>query len=42
LRRAVHRTAGIALLKKSIFDLAVDAMEPLLGALGSLLISGEF
>jgi N6-adenosine-specific RNA methylase IME4 len=30
------------LLKKSIFDLAVDAMEPLLGALGSLLISGEF
>jgi hypothetical protein len=41
LRRAIHRAAAIALLKKSIFNLRVDPMEPPLGTLGSLLISGD-
>src|ERR1700722_14632538 len=35
LRRAAHRTAGIALLKKALFNLAVDPKEPLLSTIGS-------
>jgi hypothetical protein len=42
LLRAVHRAPRVALLEKSVFNLRIDTMEPLLGALGSLLISGEF
>jgi hypothetical protein len=34
--------AGIALLEKPLFDLRIDAMEPLLGSLGSRLRSSEF
>jgi hypothetical protein len=41
LRRATC-AAVVGLLKKSIFDLRIDAMEPLLSALGSLLIGGDF
>jgi hypothetical protein len=41
LRCAVHSAAAVALLKKSIFNLSVDAMEPLLGSLGSFLISSD-
>ena len=40
LRRTVHRTRVIALLKKSIFNFGIDAMEPLLGPRRSFLISG--
>ena len=39
---AAHRSAAIALLKKSIFNLRVDAMKPLLGPVGSFAISGDF
>jgi hypothetical protein len=42
LRRATHRVVAVALLKKSIFNLRIDPMEPLLGALGSFLTSGDF
>jgi hypothetical protein len=41
LRRATHRTTAV-LLKKAVFNLRVDAMEPLLSPFGSLLISGDF
>jgi hypothetical protein len=41
LRRATRRTTAVALLKKSVFNLRVDAMEPMLGALDPLLISGD-
>jgi hypothetical protein len=39
--RAAHRAAAVDLLKKSIFNLGVHAMEPLLGTLRSFLISGD-
>ena len=42
LRRAVHRTPRVALLEKSVFNLRIDTMEPLLGSPSPLLISGEF
>jgi hypothetical protein len=42
LRRATHRVAAVALLKKSIFNLRIDPMQPLLGALGSFLIGSDF
>src|SRR6202020_1360419 len=35
LRSAARRTPRVALLKKALFNLAIDPMEPLLGALGS-------
>jgi hypothetical protein len=41
LRRTVHRAGFIALLKKSIFNLRVNTVEPLLGPLRSLLISSD-
>jgi hypothetical protein len=41
LRRTVHRAGAIALRKKSNFNFGVDAMEPLLGPVRSLLISGD-
>jgi hypothetical protein len=41
LRCAIHSAAAIALLKKSIFNLSVDAMEPSLSPLGSFLISSD-
>ena len=41
LRYAIHSAAAIALLKKSIFNLSVDPMEPSLSPLGSFLISGD-
>jgi len=42
LRSATYRATAIILLKKSILDLSVDPMEPLLSPLGSLLMSGKF
>jgi hypothetical protein len=41
LRCATHRVPALILLKKSIFNLGIDAMELLLRTLGSLLISGD-
>ena len=35
MRRATHRAAGIALLKKAVFNFAIDTMEPLHGTIGS-------
>ena len=37
-----HAATAIPLPQKSIFDLRVNAMEPLLSSLGFLLIGGDF
>ena len=42
LRRATHRATVVALAKKSVFNLRINTMEPLLGPLGSLLVGGDF
>jgi hypothetical protein len=42
LRRTVHCASTVALLEELVFNLRIDPMEPLLGALGSLLRSSEF
>ena len=41
LRCAAHPTMGFSLRKKWVFNLSIDAMEPLLGPLCSFLISGD-
>jgi hypothetical protein len=41
LRRATHRATAVTLLKKSVFNLRIDPMEPLLSSLGSFLIGGD-
>jgi hypothetical protein len=41
LRRATHRAAGIALLKKAVFNFAIDTTEPLFGTIGSFSRSSE-
>jgi hypothetical protein len=42
LRRATHCATGVVLAQKSVFNLRIDTMEPLFGALGSLLVGGDF
>jgi hypothetical protein len=42
LRRAVHGATGITRLQKSVFNLGVNPMKPLLGTFGSFLTSGDF
>jgi len=37
----LHAAAPVILPQKSLFNLSVDAMEPLLGPVGSFLISSD-